>query len=595
MNPESTGSPSASTLLPREVPAYASTRLIAYIGNKRALLPFLLPVFLELDAESRISSFLDPFAGSGAVSRLARSLLWSVMASDAEEYSRTVNEAWLGVSAGEVPGLFAREGGLDAVLADLNALHPQRENAQPIVPVEDYIARHYAPASTAAADWRRERLFYTRENAVFLDRARCAIEELRPAAASSASRAGVAERALLLGLLVYEAATHANTSGVFKAYHKGFGGHGRDALGRILSPMALEAPLLWEAPPAEVARGDAALFCAPRPADLCYLDPPYNQHQYGSNYHLLNTIALWDRLPVSEARDADGSLVSASGIPPRWKESRSAFCSRPTAAAAFRDLFAAIDSRVILLSYNTEGFVPAQELVELLSDRADVSLLSQDYVKYRGGRQSSSRRVRNREILFVARRREGRGKTGAGGGLGPAFELAELAASLRLARALAGPFDPGRFRSLCGGEGTLRFEKASISLELPSYLGLLLEEGCAEAAYRLDREGREELALLLEEAVLPDNACACAAACALIEGGVCDKRLQDLALAWLRKIAHRGYQAGFLSLSSRLAAAADARPGQLAFLARGLAEISRLFEARIAGRRRYRDASEDAS
>ena len=289
----------------RVVPEYASTKLIAYLGNKRALLPFLLSVFGELDEEEPIARFLDPFAGSGAVSRLARSLGWKVMAGDAEEYSRAVNEAWLGVSADELPLLFAEEGGLVAVLEGLNRLHPEAGDGEPRREARPYIAAHYAPASTLAADWRRERLFYTRENAVFLDRARCAIEDLRPIRGYM-PRAYAAERALLLGLLVYEAATHANTSGVFKAYHKGFGGHGRDALGRILSPMSLEPPLLWGGPPAEVARAEAAAFCSLRSADLCYLDPPYNQHQYGSNYHLLNTIALWDRPPVRDDRRRTG-------------------------------------------------------------------------------------------------------------------------------------------------------------------------------------------------------------------------------------------------------------------------------------------------
>jgi adenine-specific DNA-methyltransferase len=256
MSPDASGASAAP-----DVPAYASTKLIAYLGNKRALLPFLLSVFRELDGELPISSFLDPFAGSGAVSRLARSLGWSVMANDSEEYSRAVNEAWLGVSADELPRLFAEEGGLASALEALNGLHPGRGDEMPPCRVEPYIAAHYAPADTSKPDWRRERLFYTRENAVFLDRARCAVEYMRPRLAlGEAPRAFVAERALLLGLLVYEAATHANTSGVFKAYHKGFGGHGGDALGRILKPMRLEPPILWEGlPPSWAGK-------APRPS-----------------------------------------------------------------------------------------------------------------------------------------------------------------------------------------------------------------------------------------------------------------------------------------------------------------------------------------
>jgi adenine-specific DNA-methyltransferase len=590
--PDEAGSDGAS-LAPaseaREVPEYASTKLIAYLGNKRALLPFLSSVFRELDEERPISRFLDPFAGSGAVSRLARSFGWVVMANDSEEYSRAVNEAWLGVSADELPSLFAKEGGLAPTLEALNALHPERGDEEPPCAASPYIAAHYAPADTAKPDWRRERLFYTRENAVFLDRARCAIEDMRPPIGGpNPPRAGVAERALLIGLLVYEAATHANTSGVFKAYHKGFGGHGRDALGRILSPMRLERPLLWPGPPSETGREDAASFCAQRSSDLCYLDPPYNQHQYGSNYHLLNTIARWDRPPVRDDRAGDGSLLFAAGIPGAWKESRSGFCSRRTAAAAFRDLLASVDSRAIALSYNTEGLVPAEELFELLCDRADVRLRSLDYVKYRGGRQSASRRLHNSEILFIARRRESPGRPTREGMPGCVrSELAALEVDLRLSRALSGPFDPARFGALCGGGDVLSFRDGEATVELFSYRGLLVDRGGEEARSKLGSEGKAALAGLLEGALLADNASACAAAAGLIEAGASERRIQGLALGYLRKLAHRGYETEFRALAQRLQAVAGSGRPELSRLAEGLREIEALFSARLAGRRRY--------
>jgi adenine-specific DNA-methyltransferase len=576
-----------------EIPAYASTRLIAYLGNKRALLPFLSSVFSELDEGKPIFRFLDPFAGSGAVSRLARSRFWAVMANDAEEYARAVCDAWLGVSADELPVLFASEGGIDAVLVGLNALHPQREDHRPVNGDEPYIALHYAPASTEGADWRRERLFYTHENAVFLDRARCAIEARYPRSDSAvrSERKANAERSLLLGLVVYEAATHANTSGVFKAYHKGFGGHGGDALERILSPMLLERPLLWPGPASEVAKGNAAAFCRGRPADLCYLDPPYNQHQYGSNYHLLNTIAVWDRPPVRDDRSEQGALLFAAGIPESWKESRSAFCSRANAPAAFRELCQSIDARTIVLSYNTEGLVSPEELVDILSDRAEVNIRSVEYVKYRGGRQSASSRSGNSEILFIAGRRDG---IVAGAGIvarGANEELNRLKAELRLSRALAGPFNPIAFGALCaaGGEasGVLRFEHHGVELLLVSYHGLLLVGGAEEAQERLDTGGKEALARLLEGCLLGDNAAACRAATGLIESGVLDRKLQDLAVLWLRKLAYRGYEREFRELSAKLASLSVAHTSEFGRLGSELATVKALFEARIAGHSRY--------
>jgi adenine-specific DNA-methyltransferase len=47
--------------------------------------------------------------------------------------------------------------------------------------------------------------------------------------------------------LLYGAATHVNTSGVFKACHKGFGGHGRDAQVRLQAGFVAEQSTRVEA------------------------------------------------------------------------------------------------------------------------------------------------------------------------------------------------------------------------------------------------------------------------------------------------------------------------------------------------------------
>ena len=40
--------------------------------------------------------------------------------------------------------------------------------------------------------------------------------------------------------------------------------------------------------------------CRRSEVDIAYLDPPYNQHPYGSNYHVLNSVVLWDKPPLSK-------------------------------------------------------------------------------------------------------------------------------------------------------------------------------------------------------------------------------------------------------------------------------------------------------
>jgi adenine-specific DNA-methyltransferase len=382
---------------------YLTRQLIAYIGNKRALLGFLRLVFKDLAARHTIRVFLDPFAGSGAVSRLARLMGYKVLANDWEFYSKVLNTCHLAVEERDAASLFVKRGGLERTIDLLNSLHDPGDG-------KTYIARHFAPRSTAGADYRTERLFYTRENALRIDAVRQKIEEWYPG--FDLEHRSYTEKMVLLSMLIYQSATHTNTSGVFKACHKGFGGHGRDALKRIMGEIRLERPVLIDGRErAEVYSIDARDFVSGRSGDLCYLDPPYTTHQYGSNYHMLNTIALWDRPPVDQSLDSGGRLKEKAGIRKDWIRTRSHYCYRNSALPAFRELLESIDCRFIAVSYNTEGIIPFEELYKSLADRGRVDLYTSDYVKYRGGKQSLRRENYNLEFLLVVERGAHNGRT----------------------------------------------------------------------------------------------------------------------------------------------------------------------------------------
>jgi len=418
---------------------YLTEQLIAYIGNKRALLPFLHQIFSGLAKESSDIprrgersgvTFLDPFAGSGAVSRLARLMGFSVSANDWEFYSWVINSCHLEVSPGDLQSLFRYRGGLQAVLSGLNSL--------PALPPERrYVARHYAPRKTETADWRTERLFYTRENALAIDAIRERIEEMYPGVPEEP--AAFKEKMALLAPLVYEAATHTNTSGVFKACHRGFGGHGRDALGRIMAPIRLAPPILVDSPETcRAFRMNAKDFLEGKSADICYLDPPYAVHQYGSNYFMLNSIALWDKPPVSDERGPDGRLKRKAGIRPDWTSTRSAFCYSESALSAMKEVVRAADCRWLVVSYSDEGLIGLEELCDLLASAGSLSFRSTTYVTYPGGKQSMSRTTRNQEFALVVDRRA---RPAAG------TSVSAFLRESRIARLMGAAFDPARIRA----------------------------------------------------------------------------------------------------------------------------------------------------
>lgn len=574
---------------------YLTSQLIAYIGNKRRMLGFLYRIFSQLNERHPISRFIDPFAGSGSVSRLARQMGFEVAANDWEEYSRVINRAYLTNRPCDLDPLFEKRGGIRAVLDTLNTL----DNG----PAHPYISAYYAPLRTEAANYRTERLFYTRENALFIDRVRERIEEWYPPGDPDSGKSRA--RDLLLSLLLYEAATHVNTSGVFKAYHKGFGGHGGDALKRIMSSMQLEFPVLHPSTAAaEVEQLDAARFLEARSGDLCYLDPPYTIHQYGSNYHMLNTIARWDFPQVDNRLGPDGRLRRKAGIRSDWVQTRSDFCYARTAPGALEEVLQATDARFVVLSYNSDGVIPMGELLEILSGHGKVEINSLEYITYRGGRQSIRRQIHNTEFQIVVERTACRGKGKSLGGGAEAADMERLLTALKIQSLLQGSFvpqrllhtfpapalggngdqggkdersDDSRIHLFSGGKGQgLKTEKFYRFLETPSIprlQELSLSElerigaGLEEAACSTRQEELQVLLAILEDCT--------------------DERSQDMyqrrILHVLKKFTHRKYIDQWREEMKRLEDYVCRKDGQVKVLREGLSELAELARRRFEG------------
>lgn len=396
---KSTGISEGKVDRPERLHPFLAKQLIAYIGNKRRLLPLIQRAISACGASSEESEkplFVDFFSGSGSVSRLAKYCGFSIISNDWEYYASILNSAFLETNASDLKKMFRRYGGIASVLELLNSLEIGSDR-------DRYISKYYAPEYTEVADPDRERLFYTKKNAEQIDAIRAWIEREYPEPLLKGVRKK--ERNLLLGLLLYEAATHANTSGVFKAYHRGFGGRGKDALGRIFKKIELEYPQLIDGE-AEVTSLDAIELAKKLRKEesrvaIAYLDPPYNQHQYGSNYHLLNTIARNDRPPIGKEICLNGKKVAKGGIRKDWTKTRSDYCYKKSAAISFRQLINTIQADRLLVSYSTEGIIPFREMLEILGEKGRLDIVVSEYTRYRGGKQALSTTLSNVEFVLI--------------------------------------------------------------------------------------------------------------------------------------------------------------------------------------------------
>ncbi len=375
---------------------YLTEQIIAYIGNKRKLLKLIYKAIetTGLEIKSGIK-FFDVFAGSGVVSRFAKMLNFEVFTNDWELYSKIINTAYLTINKKDIKHLFGSEKEFKELIKKINTLpEPEEEN--------QYIAKYYAPKEEDIdkVNYKTERLFYTRKNALAIDKIRNYIEKNYPGNSKSEKVKKI--RNLLIAQLIYEAATHTNTSGVFKACHKEFGGHGKDALTRILTPISLHEPVLCDSDyECHIYQEDANKLAEKiEGIDIAYLDPPYNQHQYGSNYHMLNTIAKWDKIPVPLEKNAKGELKEKAGIRHDWVNTRSSYCYKTEAEMAFKDLINKLDAHFILISYSTDGIIPFDKMREICMARGKTTIVTNEYTTYRGGKQSNQRKNTNIEFIL---------------------------------------------------------------------------------------------------------------------------------------------------------------------------------------------------
>lgn len=376
--------------------SYLTDQIIAYIGNKRKLLKLIYRAIEKtgIDIKPGIK-FLDIFAGSGVVSRFAKMLDFEVFTNDWETYSKIINTAYLTINKKDIKSLFGSEKKFKELIDTINNIPEPKKD-------EQYIAKYYAPKENDInkVNYKTERLFYTKKNALTIDKIRNYIELNFPRNSRSEKIKKI--RSLLIAQVIYEAATHTNTSGVFKACHKEFGGHGKDALTRILAPIALHEPILIDSHyPCHIFQEDANKLAEElENIDIAYLDPPYNQHQYGSNYHMLNTIAKWDKIPVPLEMNTHGELKEKAGIRHDWVNTRSHYCYKTEAEVAFKDLINKLDARYILISYSTDGIIPFDSMREICMSKGKTTIVTNEYTTYRGGKQSNKRKNTNIEFIL---------------------------------------------------------------------------------------------------------------------------------------------------------------------------------------------------
>jgi adenine-specific DNA-methyltransferase len=307
--------------------------VIKYLGSKRRL----VPVLGEMFSASGARTALDLFTGTTRVAQEFKRRRGVVTAVDSARYSEVFAQTYVATDAAVVD-----EAELADALARLDDL-PGRPG---------YFTETFCVASR----------YLRPENGERVDAIRAAIE---------ADHAGSPLYPVLLTSLVEAADRVDSTVGVQMAYLKAWAP-------RASNRLTLRRPGLL-AGPGTAMRGDAVALAGELGAfDLAYLDPPYNQHRYFTNYH------VWETLVAGDEPDHYG--VACKRVDARDDATKSAFNRKREMPGALRACMDAVDARLVILSYNDESWITLDELLELGAGRGDVVALAFDSARYVGAR-----------------------------------------------------------------------------------------------------------------------------------------------------------------------------------------------------------------
>jgi adenine-specific DNA-methyltransferase len=283
--------------------------VIKYLGSKRLLVGVLGQVATAVGA----ATALDLFTGTTRVAQEFKRRGLHVTAVDSATYAEVLAQSYIATDATAVDK--------DALARSIDEL-----NALPGTP--GYFTETFCVASR----------YFQPRNGVRIDAMRDAIE---------AEYRHDALYPVLLTALMLAADRVDSTAGLQMAYLKQWAP-------RAHRDLELRRPDLI-AGPGSMVLGDALELVDALPAtDLMYLDPPYNQHRYFTNYHVWETLVAWD------APEHYG--VACKRLDARDPSTKSVFNSRRAMPGALCDLIGAVDAELVVVSYNNESWLAIDEL-----------------------------------------------------------------------------------------------------------------------------------------------------------------------------------------------------------------------------------------
>ena len=329
-----------------------------YIGSK-----FTLSSFLEENIKQTIKEnnsknlsecvFCDLFTGTTAISKIFKTQVKKIIANDKEYYSFVLAKNYIGNHK-----TIKRK---NELIKKLNSL----EN------VKSKISFNYSACG------KEKRQYFSETNAMKIDAIRSKIEKWK-----NIEFINEEEYFFLLASLLESADKVANTASVYGAFLKHIKKSAQKEI--ILKPAEFDCGNTKSL----IFNEDANNLITKIKGDILYLDPPYNSREYGANYHLLNTIALYD----------DFTPKGKTGL---REYDKSNWCKKDKVYKELETLIKNANFKFIFLSYNDEGLLSLKQIKEIFEKYGKYDLKSKIYKRFKADNNRLNKKDETIEYLHI--------------------------------------------------------------------------------------------------------------------------------------------------------------------------------------------------
>lgn len=284
-----------------------------YLGNKESILKEISDLLEAKGLLKEGFTFFDAFCGSGSVADYFKSY-YDIIIND--------NLTWsVKYAKGRVCAPMCT---FDTLGFDPFEYLNSNENM-----LQGFMYKNYAPTDST-------RMYFTPENAGRIDYFRKQIEEWK-----NDNLLLEEEYCYLLACLIESVSDVSNTAGVYGAFLKKWDSR---ATKKIMFNKVDFQPEKYKSIRTYNAKIEDIIEEVE--CDILYLDPPYTQNQYGTQYHLLETLVLDDNPSISKVTGSRSTAPMRSDWSKEYK-----------ANILFDRVLAKTKAKYIILSYNNDGFM----------------------------------------------------------------------------------------------------------------------------------------------------------------------------------------------------------------------------------------------